>query len=308
MDRVISMAAFVKVAESSGFSAAAGHLGISKSRVTTHIKSLEDRLGVRLLNRSTRRVSLTEVGQAYYERCIEILAEIDNADQIAQSQQSKPRGELRLNVASSIPSIIGPSIAEYVRRYPDASVRVTVTSRMVSLVEDGFDLAIRVLPMPDSSLIVRHLASYRIVVCGAPSYLASRGTPRELADLMHHNCLMFSDPPWESQWHFIDSQGVRAIPLSGNLHANMVETLRIAAVLGQGLICVPSFLIVDELRSGGLIPVLTEFLATKLSINAIYPHRRLLSPKVRTFIDVVAKNFHGAPWADPDASARAEAA
>jgi DNA-binding transcriptional LysR family regulator len=301
MDRIASMTAFVKVAENSGFSAAARQLGISTSMVTTHVNALEDRLGVRLLNRTTRRVSLTEVGQAYYGRCVHILSDIEDADQIVEAEQAKPRGVLRLNVATSIPSILGPSVAEYVTLYPDVSVRMIATSRMVDLVEKGFDLAIRIIPIPDSALIVRHLATYRFVICGAPSYFARRGEPRDPSELIHHNCMMFADAPWANEWHFGGSGGERSIALSGNLQSNTGETLRIAATQGQGLIYVPSFMVADELKSGRLVPILTKFLSAELSIDAIYPHRRHLSPKVRSFIDVVAKNFHDAKWTDPNA-------
>jgi DNA-binding transcriptional LysR family regulator len=301
MDRVASMTAFVKVAESSGFSAAARQLGISTSMVTTHVNALEDRLGVRLLNRTTRRVGLTEAGQAYYDRCVHILADIDEADQIVEAQQSKPRGVLRLNVSSAIPSILGPSVAEYVAAYPDVAVRITATGRMVDLVEEGYDMAIRIVPIPDSALIVRHLASYRFVVCGAPSYFARRGEPRDPSELIHHNCMMFTQSPWASEWHFGGSGGDRSIALSGNLQTNSGETLRIAAVHGQGLIYAPTFMVADELKSGRLVPILTKFLSAELSVDAIYPHRRYLSPKVRTFIDLVARNFHDAKWTDPNA-------
>jgi len=301
MDRIASMTAFVKVADSSGFSAAARQLNISTSMVTTHVSALEDRLGVRLLNRTTRKVSLTEVGQAYYDRCVHILSDIDEADQIAEAQQLKPRGVLRLNVASAIPSILGPSVAEYVALYPDVAVRITATSRMVDLVEEGFDMAIRIVPVPDSALIVRHLASYRFVVCGAPSYFARHGEPRDPSELIHHNCMMFSEPPWANEWHFGGSGGDRSIALSGNLQTNSVETLRIAAVHGQGLIYAPTFMVADELKSGRLIPILTKFPSAGLSVDAIYPHRRYLSPKVRSFIDLVAKNFHDAKWTEPNA-------
>jgi DNA-binding transcriptional LysR family regulator len=182
MDRVSSMQSFVKVVENGGFAAAARQLNLSPSLVTTHIKSLEDRLGVRLLDRNTRKVSLTEVGQAYYERCLQILAEIDEADQIAESSQMKPKGVLRLNVAQAMPPVITPALVEFVTRYPDASVRVTVTSRMVDFIEDGFDLAIR-LTQAHTSVIVRHLRSYRMAVCGAPSY--APGAPRTSGGFGH---------------------------------------------------------------------------------------------------------------------------
>src|SRR6266550_7744389 len=175
MDRMTSMATFVKVVESGGFSAAARALSMSPSMVTAHVQSLEERLGVRLLNRSTRRVSLTEVGHAYYERCLQILADVEDADQIAEALQSTPRGTLRLNTSIAIPPLLAPVIAEFVALYPEISVNLTMTDRMIDLVEEGFDLAVRNMSVPDSSLVVRRVATYRFVVAGAPSYLAARG-------------------------------------------------------------------------------------------------------------------------------------
>ena len=174
MDRMTSMATFVKVVESEGFSAAARALGISPSMATTHVRFLEERLGVRLLNRSTRRVSLTEAGQVYYERCLQILTEVEDADRAAQALQSTPRGTLRLNTSVAIPPFLAPVIAEFVTLYPDVSINMTMTDRMIDLVEEGFDLAVRNMSVPDSSLIARRVATYRFVVCGAPSYFAAR--------------------------------------------------------------------------------------------------------------------------------------
>jgi|SRR5690242_7309252 len=305
MDRVTSMMSFVQVAEHGGFSAAARRLNMSTSMVTTHVKTLEDRLGVRLLNRSTRKVSLTEVGQAYYDRCVQILAEIEAADQIAEALQSKPRGILRLNVAPPVPRIIAPVIAEYGTLYPDVSIQITLTSRMVDMVVEAFDLAIRILPVPDSSLIVRRLATYRFVVCGAASYFASHGRPKHPNELTTHNCMLFSDAPWEMQWRFRGPGGDHVVRLSGNLRTNSGEALRRAALLGQGLIYAPIFLVDDDLKSGALEPVLTEFSAVELSIDAIYPDRRHLSSKVRCLIDLLAKRLHDATWADALAGAKA---
>jgi DNA-binding transcriptional LysR family regulator len=300
MDRMTSMATFVKVVESGGFSAAARTLSMSPSMVTAHVQAIEERLGVRLLNRSTRRVSLTEVGHAYYERCLQILADADDADQVAQALQSSPRGTLRLNTAIAIPPFLAPAIAEFVALYPDISISMTMTDRMIDLVEEGFDLAVRNMSVPDSALIARRVATYRMVVAGAPAYLAARGTPREPADLAHHNCLIYSHSAWGNEWRFAGPDGELAIPVAGNLHANSDNALRLAAVHGQGLAMAPSFLLVDEIRSGRLVPVLTEFLAAEHAINAIYPHRRHLSAKVRSFIDLLAKRFHDDPaWADP---------
>jgi DNA-binding transcriptional LysR family regulator len=296
MDRITSMTTFVKVVDAGGFSAAARALNLSPSMVTNHIQSLEERLGVRLLNRSTRKVNLTEVGHAFYDRCVRIIAELDDAEQVAEALQSRPRGTLRLNTAVAIPTVIAPVIAEFVALYPEASVSIVATGRMVDLVEEGFDLAIRITPIPSSSLIIRRLASYRFVVCGAPDYFTSRGMPERPADLVHHNCLNYSDAPWGAEWHFASSDNDQAVPITGNLQANNVESLRRAAVLGQGLIYVPTFLISDELKSGRLVPTLTEFPTVERSIDAIYPHRQHLSAKVRSFIDMVAKHFHDAKW------------
>jgi DNA-binding transcriptional LysR family regulator len=296
MDRLAAMTSFVKVVENGGFSAAARRLDISTSIVTTHVQALEDLLGVRLLNRSTRKVNLTDVGQAYYDRCVQILADIDEANQIAEASQIKPRGVLRLNVAYAVPPLIAPSIAEFVALYPDASVRVTMTSRMPDLIEEGFDLSIRVAPASDSNLIVRHLGTYRWVVCGAPSYFASHGRPQHPDELMHHNCLIFYDSPWGRAWQFAGPEGKQVVPLSGNLEANDGEALRQAAIQGQGLICMPSFMVAAELKSGQLLPALTKFLPAESHIDAFYPHRRHLSAIVRRFIDLVAKNFRDANW------------
>jgi len=300
MDRMTSMATFVKVAESGGFSAAARALGISPSMATTHVQALEERLGVRLLNRSTRKVSLTEVGQAYYERCLQILAEADDADQIAQALQSTPRGTLRLNTSVAIPPFLAPVITEYTALYPDITIALTMTDRMIDLVEDGFDLAVRNMSIPDSSLVTRRVATYRFVVCGSSDYFARHGVPQRPADLARHNCLIYSRSQWGNDWRFAGPDGEELVPVTGNLHANSDNALRLAAVHGQGLAMAPSFLVKDEIKSGRLVPVLVEYLQTEYSINAIYPHRHHLSAKVRSFIDLLARHFHDDPaWADP---------
>jgi DNA-binding transcriptional LysR family regulator len=177
MDRVSSMLSFVKVVEKGGFSSAARELNLSTSMVTTHVKSLEDRLGVRLLNRTTRNVSLTEAGHAYYDRCVQILSEIDDADEAVQTLQAKPRGMLRLNVSPAIPALIAPSVAEFTTLYDGVSVHLDMTSRMIDLVEEEFDLAIRVLPATDSSFIRRHLATFRFIAAASPEYVAKHGRP-----------------------------------------------------------------------------------------------------------------------------------
>ena len=291
MDRVLGMTTFVKVVDNGGFAPAARALNMSPSAVTLHVQAIEDRLGVRLLNRTTRHVSMTEAGQAYYDSCVRILADIESTEQAAQELQSKPRGTLRLNASPTMPLIV-PAIAEFTAHYPDVSIELTVTGRMVDLVEEGFDLAIRVTPVPDSSLIIRRLAPFRFVVCGAPAYLARRGTPTQLAELADHNCMIYSDSPFGREWHFVAKDGSeQAVPLSGNFVANSGEALRLAAVAGQGLMFAPRFLVSDDVAAGRLVPLLTEFRTVELTVDAIYPHRRYLSAKVRAFLDLFTRHL-----------------
>jgi DNA-binding transcriptional LysR family regulator len=299
LDRVSSMLSFVKVVEQGSFSSAARQLNLATSAVTTHVKSLEERLGVRLLNRTTRNVSLTEAGREYYERCVQILSEIENAEEAAQVLQSKPRGILRLNTSPGIPAVIASSIAEYNDLYPDVTIHLTVTSRMLDLVEEGFDLAIWYAGAPVSNLIIRRLASYRMVICASPQYLANHGRPKHPSELTKHNSVIFYDATLAKQgkeWTFTGSKGDFQVRFSGNLETNSPIAFRAAALHGQGFIITPAPLVIDDLKSGALVAVLSDFLPKQFSIDALYPHREHLPAKVRTFIDVVAKNFRQTDW------------
>jgi len=300
MDRMTSMATFVKVVEIGSFSAAGRALEMSPSMVTNHVQSLEERLGVRLLNRSTRKLSLTEVGQAYFERAQQILSEVEDAEQSAQAQQTTPRGNLRLNTSVAMPPFLAPVIAEFVALYPEVTISMSMSDREVDLVEDGFDLAIRHMPIADSSLISRRIATYHFILTGAPDYFAQHGTPTHPSELVNHNCLTFLRPVWGNEWRFSGANGELSVPVTGNMQSNSANALRLAAVQGQGLTIMPSFLVADDLRAGRLTSVLNEFLDTEFPVNAIYPHRHHLSAKVRSFIDLLAKHFRDDPaWADP---------
>lgn len=300
MDRMIEIATFVKAVEAGGFAAASRKLNMSPSSVTVHIQDLEQRLGARLLNRSTRKISLTEVGKAYYERCLQILADVDEADNVVQALQSTPRGTLRLNVSIGIPQLLPPVIAEFTSLYPDVHLNVIMTDRMVNMIEEGIDLAIRLLPVPDSSLIVRRIGSFRVQVFGAPSYFKAYGIPREPSDLAKHNCLSYSFSPWGSGWSFDRDNGEETVQVSGNLESNSFETLKLAAVRGQGLIRTACSSVADEVKAGQLVPALTEFVRTERAVNAIYPHRLHLSAKVRAFLDLATKHFRAANDAAPE--------
>jgi DNA-binding transcriptional LysR family regulator len=297
MDSIINIATFVKVVEAGGFAAASRKLDMSPSTVTTHVQDLEQRLGARLLNRNTRNISLTEIGKAYYERCLQILADVDEADNLVQALQATPRGTLRLNVSIGIPLLLAPVIAKFTSLYPEVKLNMTISDHMVDMVEDGIDLAIRLLPMPDSSLIVRRIGSFRVQVWGSPSYFEAHGRPRVPGDLRHHNCLICTFVSPFTDWEFEGPLGQETVHVSGNLETNSIEALKLAAVHGQGLTRMPSFAVVDEIKAGLLVPVLTEFMRSERPINAVYPHRHHLSVKVRSFLDVAINHFR--TTADP---------
>jgi DNA-binding transcriptional LysR family regulator len=303
MDRLTSLTVFVRVVESGGFTAAARRLAMSTTMVSSHVQALENRLGARLLNRTTRRVGLTEVGKAYYERCTRILAELEEADQAAAALQTTPRGTLRLQTSTHIVRFVGPVVAEFMALYPEARIELTLGERMVDMVEEGIDLAIRTMLPPDSSLIARRLASWRHVLCCAPAYLEKHGPPRQLADLAAHNCLRYAFYPYE-EWRFTGPDGEAAgVRVTGTLLTDSAETLRIAAASGLGLFLAPGFVIAEDLESGRLVPLLDSYRPVEFAINAIYPHRHHLSTKVRRFIDLLAQRIvDHRRWMSPEGS------
>jgi DNA-binding transcriptional LysR family regulator len=295
VDRMTNIVTFVKIAEIGGFAAAARKLGVSPSTVTTQIQDLEDYLGERLLNRSTRKVSLTEIGRAYYERCMHILADMEEAENAVRAMHLRPRGTLHLNVSISIPFFLAPVIAEFTSLYPDVTLCMTMSDRMIDLVQEGIDLAITTHPVQNSNLILRRVGSYRLLVCGSPDYLARRGMPRDPNDLLSHNCLKYTFSTWGSEWRFKSPDGdERAVHITANMETNSVNALKLAAALGQGLTLLPDFLVREEIKSGKLVAALTEFSCGERPIHAAYPHRKHLSTNVRTFIDLLAKHSRGA--------------
>jgi len=299
MDRVSSMLSFVKVVEQGGFSAAARQLNLATSAVTTHVKSLEERLDVRLLNRTTRSVSLTEAGRAYYERCVQILSEIEDAEESVQTLQSRPRGVLRINTSPGIPVLLAPSIAEYSKLYPEVKIHLTATSRMLDLVDEGFDLAIWYAAVADPSLIIRRLAQYRMAACASPEYFAKHGGPQHPSELTKHNWLIFYDATYSKdgkEWVFTGPEGDFPVAMSGNLETNSPIAFRHACLHGQGILIAPTPFLINDLKSGALVSVLDEFLPRQFSVDVLYPHREHMPAKVRTFIDLLVKNFRQTDW------------
>lgn len=291
MDRLTSLTAFVRVVDTGGFSAAGRRLNMSTTMVSNHVQALEDRLGARLLNRTTRKVSLTEVGRAYYDRCVQILADIEQADDIAGALQSTPRGTLRIYTATHIVTFIAPVVAEFLAKYPEVKVDLSMGERTVDIIDEGFDVAVRMTPPPDSSLITRNLATWRHVLCCSPGYLEQHGRPQQLSELSGHNCVRHVNYPFDDEWRFFDRKGAPAsVGISGNLITNSGDMLRTAGLQGAGVCLAPGFLIHDDLEEGRLVRLLPEYRPVELSMNAVYPHRHHLSAKVRTFIDMLVQH------------------
>lgn len=300
VDRLEAMEAFVRVAESRSFSQAARHLGVSKSVISRHVSALEADLGARLLHRTTRSLTLTEVGQAYFDRCLRILADIAEANLSVMNLQADPRGKLRVNVPMSFGvHHLAPLVPVFLERYPEVEIEMALNDRFVSLVEEGVDVAVRIGKLEDSSLIARLLAPARRVVCASPAYLAKRGTPQSPDDLAYHCCLTYSNLSTSDEWNLRTAEGQRwPVSVRGRLRVNNGDMLCAAAVNGVGLIMIPTFLAGPYLRDGRLVSVLEEFVPQDIGVYAVYPHGRHLSPKVRAFVDFLAERFGPNPYWD----------
>ena len=299
MNNLSAMAIFAKVVEAKSFTAAAARLGVTKSLVSREIGRLEDRLGARLLNRSTRRLSVTETGAAFYERCARVVAEAEEAERAVTNLQSEPRGTLMLNAPVSFGALhVAPAISEYLARFPEARIDMTLNDRFVDLVEEGFDLAIRIAVLTDSSLIARRLAPSCRAVCASYAYLERHGAPRVPDDLLHHNCMSYAYMAIEDQWQLIEDGQSRAIPVSGNFRANNGDALREAALAGLGLAILPTFIVGRDIQEGRLASVLDGHVGSNSAVYAVYPHSRHLSAKVRAFVDFLAERFGPTPYWD----------
>jgi DNA-binding transcriptional LysR family regulator len=301
LDRFVGMAVFAKVVESVSFAAAARHFDISPAMVTKHVRRLEERLGVRLLNRTTRRVSATEVGQNYYERCLRILSEVEDAERAASDLQAAPRGLLRVTTSVSFGAHqLAPAIADYLVAYPDVSVDLILQHNYVDLVEERIDLAIRLGQLSDSSLIARKLYAIEMVLCATPGYLAANGTPQQPRDLVKHNCLIYTYAVGRA-WTFTDPNGkADVIRISGRLLANSGDALLALALKDTGIVLAPDYLVADELSAGRLVRLLPEYKTQETPVYAVHPHSHYLSAKTRTFIDFLAARFAHLPQIEHD--------
>ena len=299
MDRFSGISVFVKVAETGSQTAAAKALGLSKATVSKHLAELEDRLGVRLLNRTTRRSSLTEVGQAYFERCRRSVAEAEEAELAITSLQAEPRGLLRINAPMTFGvQHIAPMLPVYLNRFPELSVELVFNDRQVDLIEEGFDVGIRIANLPDSSLIARKLAPCRRIVCASPAYWDRHGRPSHPTELTKYDCLIYEHLLSPLEWPFEGPEGPIRVRVSGKIRANNGEALVEAAIQGLGAYLCPTFFCGEALGDGRLELVLEDYEDRNTSIFAIYPHSRHLSAKVRTFVDFLVECFGPEPYWD----------
>lgn len=299
MDNLSGMAVFAQVVEARSFTGAARRLGISKAAVSKQVSRLEERLGARLLNRTTRRLSLTEVGAGFYERCARIVADAEEAELAVTRLNETPRGTLRVDAPVNFGmQYLAPLLPPFMLANPELKVDVSFNDRFVDLVDEGHDLAIRIGQLPDSSLIARKLGESGSVICAAPAYWERHGRPSRPADLANHNCFAYSYLATGHEWRLRGPEGDVAVRVSGSLTANNGDMLRQAAVAGLGVVATPLFIACDDLRAGRLEPVLGEYEQPRRGIYAVYPHNRHLSAKVRAFVDYLVEALEPAPWGD----------
>ncbi len=292
MDRFVGMAVFAKVVDSASFAAAARHFGMSPAMVSKHVQTLEERLGARLLNRTTRRVSATEAGQDYYERAVRILAEMEDAESVAGDMQSSPRGQLRITAPVSFGThLLAPIVADYLVQYPDVSIDLSLDDPYVDLLEKRFDLGIRFGHLANSSLIARKLYALETYLCAAPAYLAKNGAPHVPADLAKHRCLIYTHAAPQNVWSFVGRDGKEEdVHISGRFQANSGDVLLPPALRGCGLLLAPDYLVEDHIKAGRLVRIMPEYRTHETPVYAVYPSRNL-SAKSRTFVDFLAARF-----------------
>lgn len=292
-DQLGSMAAFVTAAEAGSYASAAVQLGMSAQMVAKHVAGLEQRLGARLLNRTTRRQSLTPLGQAYYERCKAVLAQVQAADALALEMNALPTGKLRISAPVTFGgSRLMPFITAFLRDYPDVQVDLQLTDRFTDLVADGFEAVFRIGPLSVSgadsaSLVARPLAPYQLVACASPAYLAAHGTPQVPADLASHQCLGYAywARPADSQWQFQQNGKQYQVAVGSRLQVNESRALTLAALEGFGIVLGPEIYLAPALASGQLVQVLPDYQAPSRPMHLLYPADRLRTAKLRTFID-----------------------
>jgi len=307
LDSLTDVAVFVQVVSDGSFTKAAARLRLSRSVVSKYLTRLEGRLGARLLNRTTRRLSLTEAGRIFYERSRRGLQDIEDAEAEVSRLRETPRGVLRVNAPMSFGILhIAPALPEFLARYPGITVEMNLDDRKVDVIEEGFDVSVRITEMPDSSLISRRLAPCRHAIVANRAYLERHGTPRTPEDLRAHNIVSFSYQTSADEWHFLAPDGKSvAVPVGGSMRMNNSLALREAVLHGVGIARMPTFVVHDDLRKKRLVRLLAGHQTLEVSIYVVYPERRHLLPKVRAFVDFMAARIDTLPYWDRASGRRA---
>ena len=297
--RLNEMETFVRVVEAQSFTGAARRLGLTPSAVSRHVRALEQRLGVRLVNRTTRSLALTEEGRLFFAESQGVLAAVEAAERSVRSASDALAGTLRVSVPADFARLhLARMLAAFAARHPALSLEVDATDRFVDLVGEGVDVAVRIAALPDSSLVARRLAPSRRVLCAAPAYLRRRGTPRAPAELAAHECIAYEHLGTGGGWPFKTPRGRRWVRPAGRLRTNSGEIMRRLALAGHGIVLLPTFLVGDDLRAKRLRPLLTDVLDADTALYALHPHRTLVPAKVRAFVDDLARHCGERPYWD----------
>ena len=285
------MAVFLSIVDSGNFTQAAKQLNIPLASVSYHIRNLEKSLGIRLLNRTTRKVTLTDPGRHYANRCRYILSEVQEAENMLTNLRNEPEGQLNINAPISLGTLyLSSFISEFMNRYPKVSINLTLTNELIDVMQSGADVVLRISKPVDSTLLIRTLTPVRIIFVASPAYLDQFGEPETLRQLSEHNCLQYRHSQGQ-HWKAVGPEGLEKVKISGSLVCNNDEALKIAARAGHGIIYIPSFIVSEDLKSGRLKQILPQFCEPDYCLYALYPYSRSLSAKTRLFIDFLVNRF-----------------
>ena len=297
MDKLVSMRVFSAVAKNGSFSVAAKKLSISKAMVSKHIKSLENSLSVRLFNRTTRKLNLTDAGSSYYEKVNTILSEIDETESAISQLNSEPKGKLKVMAQPSFGAFhLSRALSLYLKKYTEVTVNLELSHRIPDLVEENIDLAFHVGELNDSMYVSRRIASARRVICASPEYIKKNGMPKKPEDLLNHNCLIYMPRNDMGKWEFLDKGKRKKIKVTGDIQCNSGDALRVASIQSRGITQLPTYMVGLDIQAGRLEAVLEDFEPEKQPIYAIYNHRKYVSAKIKTFIDFIYDLYQPEPY------------
>ncbi len=296
MDKLNCMRAFISVVESGGFSESARRLGVSKALISKQINQLEESLNVRLLHRTTRKVSPTSSGQAYFEQCRPILNELDELDAFLQASDESLKGEIRIAAPITYAEMhLIPIISLYARQNPEVTIKLDLTDRFVNLVEERIDLAIRIGDLEESSLVSRRIGEIRMLLCASPAYIQQHGSPTSIESLTEHSCVLDSNYPQGNDWLLISDDNSQTVKVQNQIEVNNARAACDLVIDGSGIGYLPSFVVEENIQQGKLVQVLENYSSSAIAINAVYLHRKHLSPKVRRLMDLFIEKLTTKP-------------